>query len=168
MHFPARLPSWSLRPRIKYTWNTYLFLQVICSYNTCLLLNTLRETEAVELLCCVGGLETLWMPRSKMKAQARWVISQTGHIKNRENHTASFVLSQDKGKIKQPPRSPTRNLVLFMRWMSTPWRWVNSQSGCWEPASVLLVCLLLATGLTPARTPWHLIMELVWCYPHLV
>lgn len=42
------------------------------------------------------------------------MISQTGHIKNGENHTASFALSQDEGKIKQPPRSPTRNLVLFL------------------------------------------------------
>ena len=103
-----------------------------------------------ELLCCVRGFR--YSLNAKIQNQVTgqigqdsWVvvISKTGHTKKWENKTASIVLSQDKCKIKQPLRSPARNLVFFMRWTSTPRKRVNSKSRC-------LILTLWAADLSPA------------------
>lgn len=127
-----------------------------------------------ELLCYVRGFRYSLNAKIQNQvtgqiSQDSWVvvISKTGHTKKWENKTASIVLSQDKCKIKQPLRSPARNLVFFMKWISTPWKRVNSKSRCLiltEP----LICLLLATGLTPAKMPHNLIRDAFWFHPHPV
>jgi hypothetical protein len=91
--------------------NTYLPLQLIYSYNTYCHTPPM-SWDLCYLLCWIGAssdyadLETVWMSRPKHKWQSRWVpqdfcivvISETVHIKNKEDKTASFVLSKNKCK----------------------------------------------------------------------
>lgn len=109
-----------------------------------------ESKKLCELLCYLRGFR--YSLNAKVQNQVTsqigqdsWVvvISKTGHTKRWENKTASIVLSQDKCKIKQPLRSPARNLVFFMRWTSTPWKRVNCKSRC-------LILTLWAADLSPA------------------